>query len=242
MASKRQIDEAAKRVLGNVGDPQPRPDWTADDYRKACKYHTSKGTDAGSDEESARHYKLSSKYYKQAQKLGWKIHQSETRKWRGYDVDVELTDQILERVNKAADRLGGQVSSVCAGHPEGDTSAGGDQHPDYIIGFTGQGTELEEKTERLAARLRGPDTKVSTSWWSGKNANAVTHADGQSREHVFRKPSPYFPADYWERLRNEGTTRTSVQVKCTIAHDGSNQDKLVAWWEQTLRRLENAKV
>ena len=229
MVSKRQIDEAAKRVLGSVGDPQPQPDWIAKDYLAAMRHHTDKAVDANSDEESSRHYTLASRYHKAAVKLGWKIHKPQTRKWRGHDVDVDLADEVLARANTAADKLGGSLISICSGHPEGSTPGGGDEHPSFGISLEGHGEELEKKTEQVAAKLRGPNTTVETNWWS---ANAVTHSNGQSREHVFQQWGN------WDQVRKGGTTRTGINVECTIASDGTNQAKLAAWWKQVLSRLE----
>jgi hypothetical protein len=161
---------------------------------------------------------------------GRKMFMPPTRKWKGLDVDKDLKNEVLERLNHNPQ---GNVVSTCAGHSEyADKTVGGSGGTDHSFSLRLDNPDMEN-AEKLAAAVRSPDTDVTTNVWRG---NLVSHVDGKLREDIFQK----YP-ELKERLK-EPIDHIGFNVNSKLKNTGSNQAELDAWWNNTIQRLDDAKI
>lgn len=89
----------------------------------------------------------------------------ETGRKRKYEVDVELEDDVLQRLNDAAYGVGFEVVSTCAGHTREEVDE--HAHVAFHLVYDRADDDTHRVAELAGARLRSdlerPDTRVDVS-------------------------------------------------------------------------------
>jgi hypothetical protein len=158
------------------------------------------------------------------------VFKPKTRRWKGFDVDVELKDQWLVDLNAIR---GAHVVSVCSGHsnlgPDGITIAGGSQYPS--VNFDVSGLEFAKAMTKAA---RDAQTKADMVSWGGPYENWVLYSNGKPRDdpHIF-------DADAFKKYPLE-SCRHSVLIDSKVPRRDGDDVQVAAWWEGLIQRLQRA--
>src|SRR5262249_59448012 len=119
--------------------------------------------------------------------------------------------------------------SARAGHPRSRPGPGhgGSEHPGFNLEVNDAGPAAERRAETLAAKLRGPDTKVETLYWRGPGGGEVTHANGKLLNGFSREKVDKYP-----------TQHAMVEVDSTLRAGRDSQARIRRWWDAVLSRAQ----
>lgn len=160
-----------------------------------------------------------------------------TRNWRGLDVDTEMQDRHLDKLNSNPH---GRVVSSCAGHPElkgTHSDMGGDDHPGFNLVLHHPDPAY---AEALSDHLDDHDTVPETIYWGGSNGNVVTHFNGEPRDlrgHGFDASHQ----KYMDDAQKNPPKQIALRVQSLVRNTGHNAPELHAWWDRTLDQLHSFK-
>lgn len=169
-----------------------------------------------------------------------------TRNWHGYEVDFDLENSWLERLNRLF-----PINGTCTGHPEksGSLMLGlyTDKHPHFSFEVGGGRTNFEKYLKiamgTAGALSQSPNTKIFIDIETGPGRDDTTYTIDPS--------GPYLWVNFQRKraLTMEGLSKitkhaessdslVSISVYCTIRNTGKNKDILANWWERTIACAE----